>query len=83
MIAITGDSVMIDRTALIGLLPAQSRAILRENDHVFIEGVGVDQGVLALTVWGNGQRDKRGFRWHCKYDVRGQAMACTEEPISH
>ena len=76
------DPLMLDKAAVIRLVPPQSRAILRDNDHVFVEAVGVQQGVLALTVWGNGQRDRRGFRWSCNYDLREGSMACKEEPIS-
>jgi hypothetical protein len=77
------DPVMLDRTAVIALVPPQFRTILRENDHVFVEGIGVQQGILALTVWGNGQRDRRGFRWRCNYDLRERSLACAEELISH
>jgi hypothetical protein len=77
------EPVMLDKAAVIGLVPAQSRTILREDDHVFVEAIGVQQGVLALTVWGNGQHDRRGFRWRCNYDLREHSMACTEDPVSH
>lgn len=76
------NPVMLDKAAVLGLVPAPSRAILRQNDHVFVEGIGVQQGVLALTVWGNGQRSQ-GFRWRCNYDLRQASMACSDEPISH
>jgi hypothetical protein len=77
-----GDSVMIDKAALISLMPAESRAILRENDHVFVEAIGVQHEILRLTVWGNGQQEKNGFRWHCGYDLRERTIACTDQPIS-
>jgi hypothetical protein len=77
------DSVMLDKAAVIALVPPQSRTILRENDHVFVEAIGIQQGILALTVWGNGQHDRRGFRWQCNYDLRERSLACTEEPIPH
>lgn len=77
------NPVMLDKTAVLGLVPAPSRTILREDDHVFIEAVGVQQGVLALTVWGNSQRNSHGFRWRCNYDLRERSMICTEDPPSH
>jgi hypothetical protein len=77
------DPVMLDKAAVIGLVPAQSRTILREGDHVFVEALGVDQGILALTVWGNGPLNRRGFRWRCNYDLRARSMACNEQPILH
>jgi|SRR5947209_6964565 len=73
-----GDSVVIDKGALISLMPAESRAILRESDHVFVEAIGVQREILRLTVWGNGQHEKNGFRWHCGYDLREHTIACTE-----
>lgn len=77
------DPVMLDKAAVIALVPAQSRTTLRENDHVFVEAIGVQHSILALTVWGNGPSDRRGFRWRCNYDLRERSMACTQEPISH
>ena len=76
------DPVILDKAAVIALIPPQSRAILREEDHVFVEAIGVQHSVLALTVWGNGPRDRRGFRWRCNYDLQERSMACTEEAIS-
>jgi hypothetical protein len=73
------ESVTLDRNAIISLIPAQSRTILRDSDRVFVEGVGVEQGVLALTIWGSGKDVKRSFRWHCNYDVREHSITCAEE----
>ena len=73
------EPVMLDKAAVISLIPIQSRAILREADHVFVEAIGVQKGVLALTVWGYDPSNKRGFRWHCGYDLRERSMACKEE----
>lgn len=77
------DPVMLDKSTVIALLPTESRTSLRDNDHVFVEAIGVRQDVFALTVWGNGQRDRRGFRWRCNYNLRERSMTCTEGRISH
>jgi len=42
-----GDSVVIDKGALISLIPTQFRAPLRENDHVFVEAIGVQHETLS------------------------------------
>ncbi|MGZ4900696.1 MAG: hypothetical protein ACXV8X_13655, partial [Candidatus Angelobacter sp.] len=77
------EPVMLDKAALISLVHAQSRGILRENDHVFVEGLGVERDTLTLIVWGNGQHDKQGFRWHCDYDLRERSMTCAEGRKAH
>jgi len=77
------DPVMIDKATLIQLVPVELRPPLRENDHVFIEGSRVEQDTVHLSVWGYGQHDPNGFRYHCEYALREGAISCTQEHVSH
>ncbi|HVO59745.1 MAG TPA: hypothetical protein VMT53_02350 [Terriglobales bacterium] len=77
------EPLILDKAALISLVPAESRDILRENDHVFVEGLAVEHDTLTLIVWGSGQHDKQGFRWHCEYDLRERSIRCAEERMAH
>lgn len=77
------DPVMLDRPTLIRLVPAELRATLRENDHVFVEASRVEERTLHLRVWGYGQHDANGFRWRCEYVLREGVVSCTEERSSH
>lgn len=72
------DAIMLDRAALIRLLPTELRPPLRENDHVFVEGSRVEQDTLYLTVWGYGQRDPNGFRYRCEYSLHEGSLSCIE-----
>lgn len=73
------DAVMLDKPALIRLVPAELRATLRENDHVFVEGSRVEGETLHLRVWGYGQHDANGFRWRCEYSLREGGVSCSEQ----
>lgn len=73
------DAVMLDKPTLIRLVPAELRATLRENDHVFVEGSRVEGETLHLRVWGYGQHDGNGFRWRCEYGLREGGVSCTEQ----
>jgi len=77
------DALLIDEHALIPLVPPELRPALRENDHVFIEGSRVEHDILYVSVWGYGQHDKNGFRWHCEYALSQHSIACTEMRASH
>ncbi len=77
------DPVMLDKVTLTRLVPAELRPSLRDNDHVFVEGSRVERDTLYLTVWGYGQHDANGFRWHCEYALREGTVSCTEERGSH
>ncbi len=73
------DPIMIDRAMLIQLLPTELRPAPRENDHVFVEGSRVEQETLHLSVWGYGQHDPNGFRYHCEYALREGSISCSEQ----
>jgi hypothetical protein len=73
------DPVMLDMPTLIRLVPAELRATLRANDHVFVEGSRVEGETLHLRVWGYGQHDGNGFRWRCEYGLREGGFSCTEQ----
>jgi hypothetical protein len=77
------DPVMIDKAALIQLVPVELRPPLRENDHVFVEGSHVEEDSLHLSVWGYGPHDPNGFRYHCEYTLREGSISCTQEHVSH
>jgi hypothetical protein len=73
------ESVMLDKPTLIRLIPAELRATLRENDHVFVEGSRVEEDTLHVTVWGYGQHDTNGFRWRCQYSLREGGISCAQQ----
>jgi hypothetical protein len=77
------DALLIDESTLIRMVPAEVRPALRENDHVFIEASRVENDTLRMSVWGYGQHDKNGFRWHCEYELSQHTIACAEVPVSH
>ena len=77
------DPVMLDKPTLIHLVPVELRPALRENDHVFVEALRVEQDTLHLRVWGYGQHDASGFRWRCEYALQKGALSCIEERSSH
>lgn len=72
----------IDKPTLVQLVPVERRPTLRENDHVFIEASRMEGSALQLTVWGNGQHDINGFRWHCQYALREGTVGCTDVRIN-
>jgi len=73
------EPVMLDQPALIGLVPSDRKATLRENDHVFVEGVRAEPNKLYLRVWGVGQHDPAGFRWQCEYMLQEEKISCTDD----
>jgi hypothetical protein len=76
------DPVMLDKSTLIRLVPAELRATLRENDHVFVEASRVEAETLHLRVWGYGQHDANGFRWRCEYALWERVVSCIQERSS-
>jgi hypothetical protein len=79
----TEEPIMLDKSTLIRLVPADLRAALRENDHVFVEASRVEEEILYLRVWGYGKHDANGFRWRCEYVLRDGTVSCVEETNSH
>ena len=77
------EGIMLDSATLGRLVPAELRSALRENDHVFVEAVGVEEDTLRLSVWGYGRHDPDGFRWHCAYGLREGSLSCSEERGAH
>jgi hypothetical protein len=72
------DPVVIDKTLLTNLVPANLRPQLRENDHVFVEASRVEGETLTLRVWGYGKQDAKGFRWRCEYSLLEGGISCEE-----
>ncbi len=77
------DPVVLDQRTLLRLIPVDLRATLRENDHVFVEASHVAEQTLHLRVWGYGQHDPSGFRWHCEYVFREGAVSCSDDLPRH
>lgn len=73
------DTVMLDVKTLIHIVPAEFRPGLRENDHAFVEALGVEAETLHLRVWGYGQHDPKGFRWRCDYSLDKGTVTCGEQ----
>ena len=77
------DPVVLDQPTLTRLVPVELRPALRDNNHVFIEASRLEDDTLYLQVWGYGQHDANGFRWHCQYALREGTVSCVEDPGSH
>ena len=77
------NPVMLDLPTLTRLVPVELRPTLRDNNHVFIEASRIEEDTLDLRVWGYGQHDANGFRWHCKYTLHDGTVSCLEEGTSH
>jgi len=73
------ESIMIDVPTLIRSVAPESRDHLRQNDHVFVEALRVEGKTFYLRVWGYGQHDPQGFRWHCEYGLTEGLLSCSEE----
>ena len=74
------DAIVIDQPLLTNLVPVSLRPQLRENDHVFVEAVQVEEETLTLRVWGYGRHDVNGFRWRCAYNLGEGSISCEEMP---
>jgi hypothetical protein len=77
------DPVVLDEQALVHMVPADLRPMLRENDHDFLEASRIEGGKLYVRVWGYGLHDAKGFRWHCEYALENGNTHCTEDRIAH
>lgn len=79
----TRDSLLLDKSALIKLVPPDLRDTLRGNDRTFVEASSLQNGILELRVWGHGQHDPSGFRWHCEYTLSADTISCGAERAPH
>lgn len=70
------EVLMFDKPNLIQMVPAELRATLRENDHIFIEASSVEAETVHLRVWGYGPHDTQGFQWSCTYEMSEERMNC-------
>ncbi len=77
-----GEAVMLDSGTLLQLLSVDWRPTLRENDHLFVEATGLEQGIFQFRVWGYGKHDPSGFRWKCGYQLSAGTVAC-EAAVQH
>ena len=71
------ETVVIDVNT-VGRAAPELRPMLEGNDHAFVEGTRVEDGVLFLDVWGYGKHDANGFRWKCEYRVGGGSLRCSD-----
>ena len=72
------ETVVIDQPLLITLVPVDLRPQLRENDHVFVEAIQIEEQTMRLGVWGYGRHDVNGFRWRCEYNLGEGSISCAE-----
>ena len=77
-----GEAVMLDGGTLIQLLSVDWRPALREDDHLFVEATGLEQGIFQFRVWGYGKHDPGGFRWKCGYQLSEGTVEC-EAAVQH
>jgi hypothetical protein len=70
------DDVMLDKPTLTHSVPIEFRETFRQNDHVFVEAVSVQDGALLFRVWGYGARNAAGFRLQCEYALREKQITC-------
>ncbi len=78
-VAESGQAVVLDKPTLLHVLPSELRDALQQSDHVFVEASRLQDGTLFLHVWGNGPRDRNGFRWACSYELRGGRLRCGDD----
>jgi hypothetical protein len=78
-VAESGQAVVLDKPTLLHVLPSELRDALQQTDHVFVEASRLQDGTLFLHVWGNGPRDRNGFRWACSYELRGGRLRCGDD----
>jgi hypothetical protein len=78
----SNDPVVIDTPLVTSLVPDNLRPPLRENDHVFVEAVRVEDHTLTLRVWGYGKHDAKGFRWRCEYSLLEGGISCEVQSTS-
>jgi len=71
------ESVLLDISTLVQMVPVEMRPTLRENDHVFVEASRLEQETFYFRVWGYGKHDRDGFRWNCEYLVSHGSVSCT------
>lgn len=76
------DSVMLDSSTLSQLVSLPLQAMLRQNDHVFVEASSLESGTAHLRVWGYGAHNS-GFRWYCQYNLNEGALSCADEHGVH
>ncbi len=78
----SNDPVVIDKILLTSMVPIDMRPQLRENDHIFVEAVGIEAERLTLRVWGHGKHDANGFRWRCQYDLQEGGISCEDPTLT-
>lgn len=72
------DPILLDKAALLSLVPVELRDVLRENDHLFIEASHMEANTFCFNVWGYGQHDPYGFHWRCQYSLLENTISCTD-----
>jgi hypothetical protein len=76
--AMGGESYVLDPPGLISSVQIELRPMLRENDHLFVEGSSMEHDIFRFRVWGYGRHDPNGFRWNCEYALSDGRVSCEE-----
>jgi len=69
---------VMDKNDLARRLPGPLSDKLRENEHVFVEALRMQQRTLSLRVWGYGPHDYRGFRLLCDFEMETGKVDCRD-----
>ena len=72
----SAEPVLLDAPGLIQMVDVELRPMLRENDHVFVEGSRLEEKTFHFRVWGYGKHDPNGFRWNCRYSLSEGSVWC-------
>ncbi|HUM04138.1 MAG TPA: hypothetical protein VLT90_01680 [Terriglobales bacterium] len=77
-VASENEAYIVDRMDLAGRVPWDIGASLRENDHVFVEAVRMEDRTLVLRAWGYGVHNPRGFHMACELKLDQGAASCRD-----
>ena len=70
------EYIAINKTSLLPHIADELKAHIEGNDHVFVEVSRIENGTLALRVWGYGTRDPKGFGFGCVYGLDQDRVKC-------
>jgi hypothetical protein len=70
------EYIAINKTSLLPHISDELKARMEGNDHVYVEVSRIENGILALKVWGYGNHDPKGFGFGCVYDLDRDRVNC-------